>query len=234
MKKKAVFFDLDNTLCNQFKPLEESKKVAHRVFNKHHKIGFKEFDRLYSASRDEMDKELPGTAASHNRALHFKRVFEKTHTTFDPTLILKMYEAYWNAYLDNIKVFPETIPVLKELKKRGIKTAIITNLTLHIQLRKLERLGISDYIDVLVTSEEAGRDKPHPSPFNFALNKMNLKPDEVIMVGDSIYFDIEGANASGIDSVLILKEKKNNLSEGDLRKPKHVIKNLMELLDILK
>jgi putative hydrolase of the HAD superfamily len=234
MKKKAIFFDLDNTLCNEREPREEAIKALHKVFNEHHKMGSKEFERLYNASRAEIQKEIPGTASSFNRALYLKRLFEKTHNRVDPTLILKMYDVYWKAYLSNLKPFEDAIPMLKQLKSMGMRTAIITNLTLHIQLRKLERLGISEYIDVFVVSEEVLCNKPHPGPFNFALNKMKLKPDEVMMVGDRIDSDIEGANAAGIDSVLISKESVEDFPEGDLRKPDPVINNLKELLDLVK
>ena len=232
--KKAVFFDLDNTLYANQKPREEAIKAVYSLFNKHHRISFEEFDRLYLASKSEIQKEIPGTASSFNRALYFKRLFEKTHSTFDPTLVIKMYNTYWKTFLDNIKPFPETIPLLKELRKRGMKIVIITNLTVYTQLRKLEALGISKYIDLFVTSEEAGCNKPHPGPFNYALNRMNLKPGEVIMVGDMADTDIEGANAAGIESVLIAEDGTEDFPDGDSRKPTHVIRNLKELLPLLK
>jgi putative hydrolase of the HAD superfamily len=234
MKKKAVFFDLDKTLYDNVKPREGATKAVYKVFSEHHKITFEEFYGIYGRCRSEIHKELQGTASSFNRALYFKRLFEETHTTFDPTLILKMYETYWNTFLSNIKPFPETVPMLKELKKMGVKTAIITNLTVYTQLRKVERLGISEYIDLFVTSEEAGKNKPHPAPFNFTLNKMNLRAKEAMMVGDRVDSDIEGANAAGIDSVLITKEDVEDFPEGDPRKPDHVIKNLMDLLKLVK
>jgi putative hydrolase of the HAD superfamily len=234
MKKKAILFDLDHTLYDEITPHKIALKEVHKVFTKHHKIGFEEFKRLFYLVRDEIKRELIGTAASHNRVLYFQRVIEKTHNTVDPTLILKLYDTLSGTYFKNIKPFPEAIPVLKELRKKGLKIAIVTNQTAHVQLRKLEKLGFTEYVDVLVTSEEAGRDKPHPAPFIFALHKMNLKPDEVMMVGDIIDSDIEGANAAGIDSVLIATREVRDFPEGDLRKPDHVIKNLMDLLKLVK
>ena len=112
--------------------------------------------------------------------------------------------------------------------------AIVSDMTTHIQLRKLKKLKITKYIDYLVTSEEAGSEKPHSIMFLLALNKLRLKPEEVIMVGDSLISDIEGANSVGIPTALIKKGRFYKQSEESYQKPNIVIKEIPEILDILK
>ena len=179
-----------------------------------------------------MHKELAGTASSHNRVLYFQRLIEKTNNTVDPELILILYKTYWNTFLKNMKLKKGALEMLKELKKRDIKTAIVSDLTTHIQLRKMKQLKISRYFDYLVTSEEAGSEKPHSIMFLLALNKLNLLPREAIMVGDNSVTDIEGANAVGLDTVLI-KKKFLTRTKGDYRKPDYKIKHLKEVLKII-
>lgn len=142
---------------------------------------------------------------------------------------MDLYDAYWNTLLISSKLKKGAIKTLKELRKSGFRIGLITDLTAHIQLRKLNALGLSDYIDVFVSSEEFGREKPHPSPFLLGLNKLDSKPDEAIMVGDSIKKDIEGANALKITSIHLSNTKKY-----DKIKPDFTIKTLPEILEIIK
>ena len=67
--------------------------------------------------------------------------------------------------------------------------------------------------------------------FLLALNKLNLLPAECIMVGDNARTDIEGANAVGLDTVIIAKNKPTRVK--GYQRPNHHIKKIDELLDIL-
>lgn len=152
----------------------------------------------------------------------------------EPEIILKLNNTYWDTFLKNMKLYKDVLPLFKELKRRNITIGIVSDLTADIQLRKLHKLGISEHVDILVTSEEAGREKPHPSVFLFALNKLGLLPNEVIVIGDNPKTDMEGANAIGIDTVLLMKGTQAKLPEEDYRKPNFVIKEIFELLSVLE
>lgn len=230
--KKAVMFDLDNTLYEYDKPHKIALKSVHKELNKKIKISSAKFNKLFKLSKEEMHKELAGTASSHNRVLYFQRLIEKTNHTVEPDLILTLYKTYWDTFLKAMKLKSDALPLLRELKKKGIKTAIVSDLTTHIQLRKMKQLKISNYIDYLVTSEEAGSEKPHSIMFLLALNKLNLLPSDAMMVGDNSVTDIEGANAVGIDTVLI-GQKFFTRIKGDYRKPDYKIKNLKEVLKLI-
>ena len=79
--------------------------------------------------------------------------------------------------------------------------AICTNMLADIQMEKLEYLGIADKVDCLVTSEEAGVDKPGSAIFLLAMHKCRCLPEETVMVGDNFTHDIQGALDVGIDGV---------------------------------
>ena len=132
-----------------------------------------------------------------------------------------------------MKLGKGVLNILKELKKRDIKTAIVSDLTTHIQLRKLQKLGINNYIDILVTSEEAGSEKPHSIMFLLTLNKLGLKPSDALMVGDNTVANIEGANSVGLDTVLIKKGRLAKKPKEDYQKPNHTIKEIDELFKII-
>tara|TARA_Y100000034_G_C6637539_1_gene278583 strand:- start:310 stop:591 length:282 start_codon:yes stop_codon:yes gene_type:complete len=92
--KKAVLFDLDNTLYDFDTPHKKSLREVHKVLRKHIKINFNKFLKLYDLSRREIQRELSGIASSHNRVLYFQRLIEKTHNTIEAGLVLKLYKTY--------------------------------------------------------------------------------------------------------------------------------------------
>lgn len=232
MVKKAILFDLDDTLYDYSPVHKKALAEVYKILKDEINISKKKFERLFKLAKEDIKHELAGTASSHNRVLYFQRLIEKTHNTVRPRLILKLYHAYWDAFLKNMKLRKGTLETLKELQRQNIKIALVTDLTTQIQLRKIHKLKITKYIDYLITSEEAGSEKPHSIMFLLALNKLNLLPKEVIMVGDNLIADIEGANSVGIDSVAITKKKIKSDKE-DYKKPNFVIKKIPEVLKII-
>lgn len=231
---KAVLFDLDNTLYDDVPATNEAKKGVFKIVKNYYDIDFEKFLEVYELSKDEIHRELAGTASSHNKALYFQRFIEKMDKGIKPSVILEMYDAFWNSFLDNIRLDDGVIDVLKFIKKKGLKTGLITNLTTHIQLRKIKRLGIEEFIDVLVTSEEAGAEKPRAIMFLKASNRLNVLTKESLMIGDSVVSDVEGSNAVGMKSVLINRNKTNVDDLKGYEKPDYVINNILELKDIIK
>ena len=233
--KKVVLFDLDNTLYD-YKPVhEKALNEVYKILKKEIKISLKEFLKLFKISRAEINRELAGTASSHNRVLYFQRLVEKSHNTIESDVVLKLYNAYWDNFLKNMKLKKGVIQTLKKLKQLDIKTAIVSDLTTNIQLRKMSKLGITPFIDVLVTSEEAGSEKPNPIMFLLALNKLNVLPSDAIMVGDNPVNDIEGGNSVGLDTILITNKKSTEFKfSQDYQKPNYTIKEIPEILRILQ
>lgn len=231
---KGVLFDLDNTLCEETPPHKAGMEKLYDEMNVARSMSLDEFDLLYNEARQEVKREHYGTASAHNRLLYIQRLVEKTHRTVVPDLILRLYDAYWNTALSTLKLFPNTIETLAGLRKNNIVTGMITNLTTHVQLRKIHQLGLSDQIDFFVTSEEAGIEKPHPSIFLLTLNKMKVHVEDAIMVGDTAETDIEGANAAGIRSVLITNGDPVKYTDPkDVKTAKYVINTIDELPDLI-
>jgi len=94
--------------------------------------------------------------------------------------------------------------LLDDIRLLGIPTAIVTDLTAQIQFRKVVYFGLDNYFDFIVTSEEAGFDKPHEAPFQIALEKMRPKGDCIWMIGDNPVNDIRGAKEK-INAVTLQK-----------------------------
>jgi putative hydrolase of the HAD superfamily len=221
---KAILFDLDNTLYDYNYAHKNALNFSYKKLKKHLKISISKFNKLYEISRREIHRELSGTASAHNRVLYFQRMMEKIKGKVEPKLTLDLSDAYWNSFLEHMKLSNGAIDVLSFCKENNIKTAIVSDLTTKIQLKKLEKLNISKYIDTLVTSEEAGSEKPHSIMFLLTLNKLKVMPQDAIMVGDNEIADIEGANFVGLTTVL-LKKNVFSVHKDDYRRPHFIIEN---------
>ena len=155
-------------------------------------------------------------AAQHNRVLYIQKMLEILGVS-PFKYAIDIYNYFWNDFLNRIQLFPGALDFLKHLKDLGIKTEICTDMTAHIQFRKLERLGISGYIDYMTTSEEAGVEKPDIRIFNMALNKLGLPPEEVMYIGDSYRKDVLGAKNVGILPVWYLSlADRNSVEAADI------------------
>ena len=91
---------------------------------------------------------------------------------------------------------------MQKLKESGVRMGIGTNMTAYIQYRKLERLGLSAYPDWIVTSEEAGAEKPDRRFFDLCIQKSGCAPEECLFVGDHPQGDAKGSLAAGMHALL--------------------------------
>ena len=212
---KGVIFDIDGTLYDY----HTTDKLAMKNFCAfvEKKLGVEEkiFRETYTAARNIIHRRLKDTAASHSRVLMIQTALELLgKNPFD--YVLELYDVYWNFFLESMKPYDGAEDFLRELKNFGAKISTCTDMTAHIQYRKLRRLGLNKFIDFMVTSEETGFEKPAPIMFNFALEKMNVRADEAAYFGDSLDRDIEGAAAVGIEPFWFVADRK--ISGGDAYK----------------
>ncbi|MFJ7828257.1 HAD family hydrolase [Psychrobacillus sp. NPDC096623] len=128
-------------------------------------------------------------------------------------------------------VYEETYEVLEQLKEK-YTLLLMTNGSPSLQNIKLEITPqIAPYFDHILISGAFGKGKPDPSIFEHALEMVGLKADEVLMVGDNLMTDILGSARVGIQSVWINREEKPVSEEV---KPTYTINNLRELFTLLE
>ena len=212
MNFEAVFFDLDNTLY-PYPPCNAAGKEAawREARSRGYDLDRETFEELYQTGRREVKREVVGTASTHERFLYFKRALEVHTGTSQSTDALALGEAFWSAYVGEMALFDGVKETLSSLDGAGVDVAIVTNLTTRIQLKKIEHLDLEEYIDVLLTSEETGREKPGSVMFTLPLARLDRRASETLMVGDSVASDIVGGNAVGLTTALF------NADESDLR-----------------
>jgi len=200
-KPKAVIFDTDNTLypyeIAHSAAIDAVKKKSNSILG----ITKKEFENAYKVARKEIKLQLGETASSHSRLLYFQKTIESLGLRTRILITLDLEQTYWRTFLINAKLFSYVREFIFELKSDGILMANITDLTAQIQFRKMVYFGLDEHFDYVVTSEEAGHDKPDPRPFQIALDKFKIDPEEIWMIGDSASADMAGANLFGIKKI---------------------------------
>lgn len=193
---KAILFDLDDTLYPYSPCHEEGLSRVLDFFKK--EWNFTQGSELYNKAREWVQKQLKSTAASHHRLLYMFKLCELIKK--NPIRYAQYLEnLYWNGYFSKMRLYDGVKELLTLLKEKNFPLALVTDLTTEIQFRKLNFLSLTDFFDAIVTSEEAGVEKPSPIIFQLALEKLNIQSSkEVVMVGDSYIKDILGANDLGI------------------------------------
>ncbi|MFP8957934.1 HAD family hydrolase [Natrialbaceae archaeon A-CW3] len=235
MTVDTVLFDFDDTFY-PYQPCNEAGKAAARgaASERGYEFDAEAFEAFYQSGRRDVKRDLERTAAGHHRLLYFKRAIERHTGSPQPADALALSEAYWSGYLEEMTLFPGVEETLATLREAGITIAIVTNLTTQIQLRKIEHVGLSDYIDLFLTSEEVGQDKPASVMFTLALARVGSHPDEALMVGDSVSADIVGANALDIETVLFNAGDIDESTLTGYRKPDHQIDAFADLTGLVR
>ncbi len=114
--------------------------------------------------------------------------------------------ALWKrARMEALAPYPSTIEVLDHWLDR-LPLALVTNGASRLQRAKLAVTGLDRYFDTVIVAEEAGVGKPDPRPFHLALERLDLSPEEVVMVGNDARRDVGGADAAGIRAIHVVRD----------------------------
>ena len=93
--------------------------------------------------------------------------------------------------------YSNVIPALSKLKRK-YKLAIVSDAPTMQAWMRLVAMKIDDYFDVVITKSDVKKQKTHTTPYRVTLRKLNIKPQEAIMVGDRIARDIKTPKKLGI------------------------------------
>jgi putative hydrolase of the HAD superfamily len=136
------------------------------------------------------------------------------------------------------ELIPGAGEVIRELKRRGYKLALVADGRPGTYRNVLTQHGIYELFDAFAISEEVGVEKPDRRIFVHALDQLGIAPDEyghTIMVGNYLERDIKGANAVGMISVWLdwaPRRPKTPKDESEI--PRHTIKMPIELLELME
>ena len=239
-KYKAIFFDFGGTLM-----CAESDNVAHLHM-------MKEVIQRYNLSTSPEDmvtkynsylftKEMT-LLDTHPEEKSFtplrestKKAFNGVLTEYDIQPSKEDFQWFSKSFFENhkkyIKLFPETLLIIRELKKTNLHVGIISDIDNDFQDFQFKVFGISEIFDSITTSEEVQIYKPKEKIFQVALNKACCHGKESVIVGDSYKKDIIGGKNMGMTTIWINKFQPDNI---DTEKADFTVTHLKEISPILK
>lgn len=226
-----ILFDLDHTLwdfercsCETLEELFDSYQLhtlADNICSKNFVDTFRTTNRklwtLYSAG-EITQQEL--------RTTRFNLILKELGISKED-ISAKLADDYIHLCPQKPHLLPYAKEVLDYLSSKYV-LHIVTNGFADVQMVKLSSANITSYFSEIVTSEKAGCHKPNKQIFDFTLQRINARPKECIMIGDSLDSDIKGARNAQLDHIFYNYENIEHLET-----PTHEIKCLSELRDLL-
>ena len=213
---KAVIFDLDNTLYNFDAANEFGIRALAAYTEPVFGWDYPKMKDLYEESREKLTERMGDVGSAHNRLLRFQNLLEEKKLPLHPHA-LEMAKAYWRGVLDNMALSPGAREIMEELRRMGVRIGLGTDMTAYMQYEKLIRLGLMEYMDFIVSSEEAGTDKPGNAFFMLCARKAGCLPGECLFIGDNIVRDYGGAAAAGMQARWFIPpwKQKNHLRHSE-------------------
>jgi putative hydrolase of the HAD superfamily len=224
---KAVFFDIDDTLYDTSGFARLARRAA---LNAMIDAGLPlSHDDAYILLR-EIIKEKGSNYDRHLNVLT-KKVFGEEK----PLLVAIGMITYHNVKFALLRLFPETMSTLIHLKAHGYHLGVISNGITIKQYEKLVRLGLHHFFDSVITSQEAGVEKPDIAIFELAMKTMGCKAENSVMIGNNFNDDILGAIDAGMSAVYLtpeLNESEKVIIQGK-KLELDIISDLGQIKDIL-
>lgn len=140
--------------------------------------------------------------------------------------LARFLATHWWDY-SKITLYPDAENALPLLKRKGLKTGLITSGLQKDTTNMLAKVGLQNFFDIVVTTETLGKMKPEIEVFHYALKKLNVEPSEAIFTGDEKEADYKGAEKAGLIAFLI--ERSDKSQAGNFNR----ISSLKDLLNLI-
>jgi putative hydrolase of the HAD superfamily len=214
----AVLFDLDGTLCRR---TQDTDQLYLRAFERVDVEPFGEPDDLWQA--------LDGPPDHDDRVGYLGAGFARVaaqygRTDVDPLALA----AAFTEFVDDSQVAlqPGAEDALDSVSPASV--GLVTNGPARRQQVKLDALGIENRFDTTVYAFDIQRQKPHSLPFESAVESLGVDPEATLHVGDSLRYDVAGAQNAGITAAWLGDE-----DEVGTYTPDYVLSLLDDLPDLL-
>lgn len=217
---KAAIFDMYETLITHYEtPLYFSAQMAADAG-----ISTEDFRTIWSKSNAD---RTTGKLSLENAIV---KILKENNCYSDQILNKIVEKRFFTAKDCYNHLHPEIIPMLTELKKRGIKIGLISN-CFSEEAVVIRNSILAPYFDAIYLSYEQGVKKPDEEIFNRCINELNVKAEECLFIGDGGSQELEASSALGMHALQAVWY----LKEGTLQssKPRTDFTNLKTPMDVL-
>jgi len=217
----AILFDLDNTLIDF---MLMKRKACEAAIDAMISAGLK----MHKEKAMKLLFELYGEKGIEYNKI-FQEFLEKATGGIDYRVLAEGIVAYRKAQVSYVKPYPGTVKTLVRLKERGMKLGIVSDAPSVNAWIRLVEMRLEDFFDVVVTFDETGQKKPSKAPFLRAIEKLGVRPEKTLFVGDWPERDIRGAKALGMRTAFA---KYGNLVKAKSNAD-HVLERIEDLLKVV-
>lgn len=222
MLTKAVLFDLGDTLignvlnaCETFQNILDQNGVH---------VSVEEVEKAFAAARKELHppfEQLIGKMPLSEFYTMWDSLVLKALAVEDDGFLAKEINEQWFSVC-GILLFPDVIPALTTLKKKKIKTGVISNAYEEEIYHILGEVGLNEF-DIVVGSDTVKKAKPDPEVFLYVAENLGILPEEAVFVGDDLEKDYKGAERAGMNPLLLVR------GDDTVPAPVNYIRSLREL-----
>ncbi len=226
---EAVVFDLDNTLTD-FMQVKRNAIVAAADAMIDAGLCLSPADvteRIYEIYQDK--------GIEHQRV--FNIFLDEQLGRVDDKILAAAVIAYRRAREASLLPYPHVTLTLNRLLKEGYKLAVVSDAPRFEAWLRLCNLRLHHVFDVVLTRDDTGASKPSPVPFRMVLERLDVRPDQAVMVGDWPERDIVGGAGAGLHTVYArygdtYESADRDRADGDSG-AEFEIDDLLQLLDVL-
>ncbi|RPJ03701.1 MAG: HAD family hydrolase [Spirochaetaceae bacterium] len=214
MEIKALAFDLDGTLYPEYRLIIPSLGLGLL----HPRLVYH-----FSKVRNEIRSIRPIRDFKETQAVLLAKRLGKSPGEMREKTDRLIYDK-WISSISQIKPFHGIKNVLLEMKNRGYKLALLSDLPVET---KLSKLGLDSLWDFAFSSEETGYLKPNPEPFMHLIRMLGTDPGSILYIGNNYEYDVVGAAGLGIKTALLSSARiKNSIADMQFKNP-HELKSFL-------
>ena len=159
--------------------------------------------------------------ASHETL--FKQVFRRLKVNVDDDAINDLVDLFRSS---PFRLYPESYKAVRRAHDMGLKMAIATSTPKPFFVTGVK--PIAEYIDFICTGYEAGYEKSNPHIYNVVADRLNVKPEETVVIGDDPVLDVMNAKRHGMRTIHIPRDgAPSDLADG-------VAENVLEAVKIVE
>lgn len=235
---KAVIFDLGDTLMHGIHPwpgvlARADRAVADYILAQGIQINPDDFHHQLEQQLDEYYSQREASLQETSTAAVLQELLEQAgHPSPPKQLIRGALNARYTISQANWQLEEDALPTLDALQTRDLRIGLISNAGDNQDVFELvEKFKIEPYLDFVLTSAACGFRKPHPQIFELALAHWGFPPPQVVMVGDRLDADVQGAQLAGMRGIWLTRRSKSRPT--DPPQPDGVIDSLYELISWL-
>jgi len=204
---KAVIFDYIGTIvnCSGYSMDASKMKLYTALINEGFKVTVHDFLDVYSRAHEKYRAVRYGKLREVTNAVWVAEALNAVGYKVKPddSRIKTALNVFFKDFIDSLRLRAGAVKLFEQTVTHG-KVGLLSNFTYApVVYLSLNQLGVSKYFNAVVVSEENGWRKPSPQIFRHILERLQVKANETVFIGDSPLEDIKGAKEAGLRTIFV-------------------------------